>query len=135
MRILVDTNVILDIILERKQFLDDSKKSIIKAINSGDRLFFSSSAVIDVFYVVHKITGSREKALEGIITMSAFMDFAEVNEKCILNALVSDMNDFEDSVIDSVASYIKADMILTRNVSDFTNSKISAVCPYDYVNE
>lgn len=128
MRILVDTNVVLDILLDRKDYLEDSFLACNIALHNGDKLFFSSSSVTDIFYIIKKIKG-KDKALECVKRLSVIMEFAEVNSDSIFNAISSSINDFEDAVIDSVAKGIKASYILTRNIADFKNSNIKAILP------
>mgnify|MGYP002627350218 CR=1 FL=1 len=129
MKILVDTNIILDVILQRQEFIIDSQLALEKAITNGDRLYFSSSAVTDVYYLVRKETRDKGIALNAIKQMAAFLTFAEVNENCILEATLSKLNDYEDAVIDTVASNVKADYILTRNIADFKNANNKAIDP------
>ena len=132
MKILVDTNVILDIILKRAEFAIDSQAALEKATLNGDRLYFSSSAVTDVYYLVRKQTQSKETALTAIKQMAEFLVFAEVNSNCILAATLSKLNDYEDAVIDAVASNLKADYIMTRNVEDFKNAINKVITPKEF---
>ncbi len=129
MRIVLDTNVILDVLLDRKPFTNDSLSAIQKAIEKGDILFFSASSVTDVYYVVRKLSQDKNYALESIKRLSNILSFAEVNEECLLAALNSKMNDYEDAVIDAVAESIKANLIITRNVDDFKNAKTAIMSP------
>ena len=133
MKILVDTNIVLDIFLNRPDFVEDSQAALEKALTNGDRLFFSTSSVTDVYYIVRKNTGDRKKALEAIQELCALFTFAEVNSDCIYSATLSNINDFEDAVIDSVGTSIKADYLMTRNVNDFKNAKNRIITPDDYI--
>ena len=76
MKILVDTNVILDILLRRQEFVLDSQRALEMAITQGDRLFFSSSSVTDVYYLIRKQTGDKTIALNAIKQMAEFLTFA-----------------------------------------------------------
>lgn len=133
MKILVDTNVILDVLLNRPDFVADSQAALEKAISEGDRLYFSSSAATDVYYLVRKQTGNKEVALNAIKRLAEFLTFAEVNENCILAATLSKLSDYEDAVVDAVAANVKADYILTRNLDDFKNSNCKAISPEGFV--
>ena len=108
MKILVDTNVILDILLRRQEFVLDSQRALEMAITQGDRLFFSSPSVTDVYYLIRKQTGDKTIALNAIKQMAEFLTFAEVDGNCILAATFSKLNDYEDAVVDAVASNVKA---------------------------
>lgn len=133
MKILYDINVILDILLQRKDFYNDSSLAIKKSITNGDRVYLSSSAVTDIYYVVRKQTSSKEQAVERIKRIAQIFNFAEVNEKNVLSALNSRINDYEDAVVDSVASTIKADYIVSRNKKDFLNSNNVVLTPTEFV--
>ena len=122
MRLLIDINVFLDVLLNRKDFVDTSKAVLEKAIKEGDNIYLSSSAMTDIYYVIRKQTKSREIALAGIKKLISIVRFAEVNEKCILYAALSGVNDYEDAVVDQVASNINADYIITRNTKHFKNA-------------
>ena len=133
MKILVDTNVILDVLLQRQEFLSDSQSALEKAIVQGDRLYFSSSAATDVYYLVRKQTGDKAIALNAIKQMAEFLTFAEVNGNCVLAATLSKLNDYEDAVVDAVASNVKAHCILTRNIDDFKNANNKAISPSTFI--
>ena len=133
MRILIDTNVILDILLKREEFVSISQAALEKSINQGDMLFFSSSAVTDIYYLIRKNTGSREKALNAIKQLAEFLTFATVDENCIMEAMLSKISDYEDAVVDVVASRANVDYIMTRNIEDFKNSDNNVISPMEYL--
>ena len=133
MKILVDTNVILDIILKRQEFFYDSQSALEKAIAQGDRLFFSSSAVTDVYYLIKKQTKDQTIALNAIKQMAEFLIFATVDENCILGATLSKISDYEDALVDTVASTVKVDYILTRNLDDFKHANNKAISPSEFI--
>ena len=133
MKILVDTNVILDVLLNRPDFVANSQAALEKAISHGYRLYFSSSAATDVYYLVRKQTGDKELALKAIKQLAEFLTYAEVNENCILTATLSKLSDYEDAVVDAVATNVKADYILTRNLEDFKNSNCKAISPTEFI--
>lgn len=135
MRILLDTNIILDILLERKDFIDDSISAMQKAITNGDKLFVSASSATDIYYIVRKQTGSKEQALNSIKRLAKLLSFAEVTEECVLSATLSKMNDYEDAVLDAVASHLKVDFIITRNNKDFINSHNKVLSPKEFMNK
>lgn len=135
MRILVDTNVVLDILLKRTEFVQDSYGALEKAYNKGDILFLSASAITDIYYLIRKETSNKAMALDSIKKLCVFFSLAEVNDSSIILALNSRIKDFEDAVVDSVAQQIKADFILTRNEKDFIGSKTIAKTPLFYLNE
>ena len=114
-------------------FCKDSQGALEKAINEGDRLYFSLSTATDVYYLVRRQTGSKETALNAIKQMAEFLVFAEVDGNCILAETLSKLNDFEDAVVDAVASKTKVDIILTINVADFKSVVNKVITPSEFI--
>lgn len=133
MKLLLDTNVVLDVLLERSDFIDNSLGVFQKAISNGDRLYFSASSATGVYYIVRKQTGNKEQALNCIKRLAKLLTFAEVTEESVLAATISKIEDYKDAVIDNVASRIKADYIITRNVDDFKKSKNNIISPNEFI--
>ena len=134
MKILLDINVILDVLLDRESFKEDSLNAMKKAINEGHILYISASAVTDIFYVLKKANGKTE-AINHLKNLLSILNVVEVNESCILNALNSKINDYEDAVVDETAVYSSIGLILTRNIKDFKQAKTIVMTPSDYLKE
>ena len=132
MKILLDTNVILDVLLDREPFKEDSLNAMKKAINEGHILYISASAVTDIFCILKKANGKTE-AISHLKNLLSIVSVAEVNESCILNALNSKINDYEDAVVDEAAVYSSISLILTRNIKDFKQAKTIVMTPSDYL--
>jgi len=126
MRILIDTNVILDIIQKREPFFADSYQALCKAIKTDVECLISASAVTDIFYMLRKAFHSSQKAKERIEQLSQIVTFADVQGVDIHTALMRSMPDFEDAVVDTVAKRSGASYILTRNIKDFAGSCVPA---------
>ena len=122
MRIMVDTNVLLDILQKREPFFSDSYQALRKAIEAEAECLLSASAVTDIFYVLRKALQSPQQAKERVEQLAALVTFADVTGMDIHTALSREMQDFEDAVVDAVAERNEADCILTRNTKDFAGS-------------
>ena len=133
MRILIDTNVILDILQKREPFFTDSYQALRKAIETDTECLVSASAATDIFYMLRKALPSAQKAKVRIEQLSQIVTFADVQGVDIHTALMRSMPDFEDAVVDAVAERSGAGCILTRNIKDFTGSSIPAVTPTDFI--
>ena len=119
MRILIDTNVILDILQKREPFFADSYRALRKAIESDAECLLSASAATDIFYMLRKALGSAQQAKEQIEKLAQLVSFADVQGMDIHTALMREMPDFEDAVVDAVAERNGASYILTRNIKAF----------------
>ena len=132
MRILIDTNVILDILQKREPFFADSYRALRKAIESDAECLLSASAATDIFYMLRKALGSAQQAKEQIEKLAQLVSFADVQGMDIHTALMREMPDFEDAVVDAVAERNGASYILTRNIKDFAGSVVPAILPVDF---
>ncbi|MBO5257558.1 MAG: PIN domain-containing protein [Clostridia bacterium] len=134
MKLLIDTNVILDILLKREPFFEDSYQAIRIAINNNDECYISVTAAADIFYILRKALQSAEQAKEYLGSLARLAEFTDVLAVDALDALSSEVADYEDAVVEAVADRIGADYILTRNIKDYLNAKIPAVTPTELLN-
>lgn len=132
MKIVVDTNVIIDILCKREPFFEDSYNALNKCIDNHT-LIVSASAITDIFYIARKYIGS-EKSKECIRNLLDLIKISDTRGADIEKALSSDVSDFEDAVVSAIAERQKAKYILTRNTKDFEKSKILSITPHDYLN-
>lgn len=135
MRILIDTNVILDILQKREPFFADSYRALRKAIESDSECLLSASAATDIFYMLRKALGSAQQAKEQIEQLAQLVSFADVQGMDIHTALMREMPDFEDAVVDAVAERNGASYILTRNIKDFAGSVVPSILPADFLDK
>ena len=135
MRILIDTNIILDILQRREPFFADSYRALRKAIENDVECLISASAATDIFYMLRKSLGSAKQAKEQIEQLARLVSFADVQGMDIHTALMRAMPDFEDAVADAVAERNGASYILTRNIKDFAGSAVEAILPADFLNK
>lgn len=133
MKIMVDTNIILDILLQREPFLQDSLHALDEAIIRDYRCLMSVSAATDVYYCLRKAVHSEERAHRLLKRVSTFAHFTSVYEVDLEKALESEISDFEDALVDTVAFRENCDLILTRNTADFSLSKVEAVTPVTFL--
>lgn len=133
MKILIDTNVILDIFQKREPFFTDSYQALYKAIKDNTECLISASSITDIFYLLRKSLHSTEQAKEQIEQLSQLVTFADVYGKDIHTALTRSMPDFEDAVVDTVAERNGARYILTRNIKDYSGSIVPAITPTEFL--
>jgi len=125
----IDTNVIIDLIAERKPH----SKFAIQLFNAAERkkikLYTSSHSIATTYYLLKKTTD--EKILRGIL--DNLMDFIQpiaIDHHILRRALKSNHADFEDAIQIIAASTIsQINCIVTRNLKDFKNSDIQVLPP------
>ena len=132
MHVLIDTNVVLDVLLDRPLFVDDAA-AILTIPESIAYKYISASAITDIYYVAYKELHDKQKVKDIIKRLLSLIHIADVSEENILFALESDWNDFEDSVQNAVAESHNFDAIITRNSTDFKNSNLNIFSPKDFL--
>ena len=135
MRVLIDTNVIIDILERRKPFFQDSYKIIQLGLQGKLETFMSAGAVTDVYYVIRKSIRNSEVAKEKIVALSALITICDTVAKDITSAITLSIADFEDAVIAAIAKRERADFIVSRNEADFTNSPVPAISPAQFLHQ
>lgn len=133
MRVLIDTNIVLDVLLRRAVFFDASY-NVLKLSALGKTEFsVTAGAITDVYYFLLRANKDAGKSKEAIIRLVNLVTIADTTGPDIMNALSSKMLDFEDAVVGAIAKRIKAECIVTRNTKDFSNSPVPAIDPKDFL--
>jgi predicted nucleic acid-binding protein len=132
-KIFIDTDVILDFFFDRKPFSDDATKLFIlceKKIVTG---FVTPVILSNVYYLLRK-TAKHEKVIEKLKMLINLIEIATINKATILEALNSEFKDFEDALQNYSAQHDKdIQVIVTRNVKDFKESRLSVMTPETYL--
>lgn len=131
----IDTNVIIDLIADRKPF---SKFAIEIFKNSEEKkvkLYTSSHSIATTHYLLKKYID--EKELRNILyNLLDYIQVIPVDIDTIKKGLKSKHKDFEDAIqIISAYSIEKMDCIVTRNIKDFRDSEIPVFPPDEFVKK
>jgi predicted nucleic acid-binding protein len=132
MKVLIDTNVVLDILLNNTIFYDNSMAVYVYAEQKYLTGYISASAVTDIYYIAGKSLG-KTIAHEAIKKMLQVFQPAAVTGDDIYKALELEWSDFEDSVQFVVGEGLSVDYIITRNTKDFTSGNIPTVTPEQFI--
>lgn len=133
MKILIDTNIILDILLHRADFFDASYNVLKLSALSKVEVFVTANAITDIYYILRRTNKDAEKSKEALVRLLNLVDIAEVLPSDVTAALSSKITDFEDALVGAIAKRIKAGYIVTRNTRDFSNSPVPAIDPQDFL--
>ncbi|MES2446942.1 MAG: PIN domain-containing protein [Bacteroidota bacterium] len=134
-RVFVDTNIIVDLIADRKPFSKFALEIFSKAEENKIELFTSSHCVATAHYLLKKHI--EEQKLRQIL--DAFLDYIKViavDQDIIRKSLKSAHKDFEDAVQIFCAHKVELiDCIVTRNIKDFKLSEIPVFTPDELVRD
>lgn len=129
MKVLLDTNIIVDILSKRDGYEESLQVLRCCEIKKIDG-YVSTTTVTDIMYILRKQLPS-DKLWEAMQTLFTTVGVSGVQKADILCAFSCGMKDFEDAVQASCAKRIKAEYIVTRNLQDFEESPVQAVSPAD----
>jgi predicted nucleic acid-binding protein len=129
MRLLIDTNVILDFLLARGEHGELAKSILELATYDGVSEYVSSSAITDIFYVANKQRHNSMGTQEQVEMLLLIIHVLSVTEREIRDALTLRWNDFEDAVQYVTARNNNVDVIITWNTADYKESAIPALTP------
>ena len=133
MQVLIDTNVILDVLLNREQFVD-AAVTILKLSEDEVQKFVSASAVTDIYYMAYQELRDKQFVRELLKKLLSIIHVACVSEENILTALDSNWSDFEDSVQNAVAESQNYDAVITRNKNDYKKSMLNVFSPNEFLD-
>jgi predicted nucleic acid-binding protein len=131
MKILLDTNVIIDVISKR-----DGYKSSLDLLKCCEDKKFSgyitTVSITDIMYILRRYSQQNilRKTMQNLMKI---LETAEVSKNDIQRAFVSDMGDLEDGVQAYCGFRYEVEYIITRNLSDFEFSPIKAISPKDFL--
>lgn len=133
MKMLFDTNIILDVLLDRKPFSEHASYLMSKVERSEIKGFLCATTVTTIHYLLSKHL-DKGKAIDSINSIMALFEIASVNRLVIENALKSKFSDFEDSVLHESARHAGAEYIITRNIKDFKKSTIPVYTATEFLS-
>ena len=124
MKILVDTNIVLDVMLKREPFYKSSLEILGLTKRDDVEEYVPASAITDIYYLAYRQLRDKEVVKKLMKKLLTVVSVASVSEQEIENALSLEWNDFEDSVQYSVAFVQEMEGIVTRNPNDYKEAKI-----------
>ena len=128
MKVLFGTNVLLDLLLDRKAFSDPAAAVLSKSETGALSGYACATTVTTIFYLCRKAVG-KMKAGQYVHTLLSLLDIAPVNRKVIEAPLQAGTRDYEDAVLSEATSLVSADAIVTRNKKDFVQSAVPVYTP------
>lgn len=132
MRVLLDTNVLLDVVLERQPFSEQAKAVLELLERKQFTGLICANSVTTVFYVIRKVVGTP-RAILAIKSLLSLCEVAPVTHSVLERASVALFSDFEDAVIHESASQAAATIVVTRDIKDYKNATLAIYRPEELV--
>ena len=133
MKVLIDANVILDVLLNRSPWVTDSQA--VWEANHQQQIqgHIVATSVTNLFYIARKLVG-QPLALQGVRDCLAAFDVIPVNQTILHDATALPGSDFEDNVTIRCAVVSGMEAIVTRNLADFSDSPVPAFSPAELLS-
>ena len=135
MKVLLDTNIVLDIVEKREPYFSDSYRVFMKSAEREIEAIIGVSSITDIYYVTRKNCKDTKHAVGFIFDMLKIVTPVDSKVADIHEALKLNFSDFEDALIAATATREGADYIITRNAADFMNSPVPAVSPAEFLKK
>lgn len=129
---LIDTNVILDIALNREPFFEYSSKIFDRIDDQILEGFITASSITDIYYIASK-QKDKVQARKFLISLIQILEVIGIDKDIVIQALESDVPDFEDAIQVFSAKSNSINLIITRNKADFANSGIKILDPQEFI--
>ena len=126
----VDCDVIIDLLTHREPHFTDSALIFQRALENKIKLFTSPLAIANVHYMVRK-NKDEQKTRDAISKLLKIITITDMNQSTVLNAINSEMKDFEDAMQSHSASLLACDYVITRNTKDYKKSELEAKKPFE----
>ncbi|HOT88900.1 MAG TPA: PIN domain-containing protein [Bacteroidales bacterium] len=132
-KIFIDTDIILDLLANRKSFYLPAAQVFSLADNGKLHIHVSSLTLATLYYLLSKDSG-QEKAKKILFKFKSIVTVLPVDNKTIELALSSDFKGFEDGVQYFCAIESKCSAILTRNIIGYKHSQIPVMTAESFLN-
>lgn len=133
MKVLIDTNVIIDALTSREPWNKSAETIFIMAANHMMDMYITASSATDIYYLVRKHLHNADSAKQVMGKLYSLVGILSVSGAECVDALASPVNDYEDAVVERVSAKSDMDYIITRNVKDYQHGMVKTILPDDFI--
>ncbi len=131
--ILIDTDVVLDLLLDREPFSEYAVTIFTFCEEHRIKGFVTPVIISNVYFILRRFS-THEKVIETLSRLLMIIDVLPMDKKVVLAALSSGFKDFEDALQNfSATNWGEIKTILTRNVKDYRKSELVIMTPESYI--
>ena len=130
--VLLDTNVVIDLFLQRQPFAEDANTLVLLIEDGKLQASLCATTVTTVDYLLAGALG-KPMARTQVLRLLKTFDIAAVNRRVLQDAAESKLKDFEDAVIAESAKASGIPTIITRNGKDFLGCGLNVYSPSQWL--
>jgi len=131
-RILVDTNIVLDLLAKREEFIVEAQQLFTLSDKNEIALYVSSLTFANTYYILSQKMKLND-ARKILRKFKVLVEVLPMDDKIIDLSLESDFKDFEDAIQYHTAIENEINIIITRNLKDFKTSRIPVLTAKNYI--
>ena len=133
MNVMIDTSIVLDVFLQREPFFQESyevmKQSALEKVDG----FVSVSTATDIYYLLRRSLKDDTRAKDSMEKLLQLVGIADALGEDVHAAVASNMTDFEDALVASIAERCQMAYIITRNTKNYQESPVEALTPEEFL--
>ena len=133
MKILIDTNIVIDALTSREPCIKNSENILIMAANNIVDMYITASSATDIYYLIRKHLHDTKTARNIMCKLYSLVGILEVKGDDCIDALASPITDYEDAVIEQVARRSGVECIVTRNKKDYAAGGTKVFSPDEWI--
>ena len=131
-RAYLDTNILVDLVLSRKEFLPDAQRVFVLGYANEAHLMVSALSFVNTVYLSKKYKFPTDEVMAKLRMIADFVDVVDLRGQNVVNMLDSGWKDYEDATQYRSAVEEQADFIVTRNKKDYKASSIEVLTPAEF---
>lgn len=134
MKVLIDTNVLIDFLANRQPFYDNAEKILDMCIDGKIDGYLAAHSITNTFYIMRKVpVNELRKMLKKVLS---FLSVVGIDYEKLISAINNlRFDDIEDCLQSVCAVNCGAEYIITRNLEDFKGSEVAAISPNEFISE
>ena len=133
MRVLLDTDVILDVITARKPFTHEAAELLDLSEKGAFEAYISALTPLNVFYIARRAKSSINLR-ESIKELLKAVKVCPLNDEVLNAAFALPFSDYEDAMQHCCATAERLEAIVTRNVRDYKNATLPVFTPAEFLD-
>ena len=134
MRLFLDTNVLLDVLMSREPYVEHSAKVLSVCATGNAQGLFSALSACDMVYILRRTGLVEAVAKSRVMLLAGTIGMTDVDVSSVADALRGNGPDFEDAVQALCAKRADADLVITRDKTGFVGATIPALTPTEFLN-
>ncbi len=132
MKVLLDTNIILDVLLAREPFVSMAREIFILIEEQQIEGYLCATSITTLHYIIGR-SHNKSEANDIIEKLLTLFEVSAVTKEVLESASRNNGSDYEDSVICTSAKYSDIDIIITRDNKGFKQSTVSTLTPQEFL--